>query len=36
MDHRHLNHDRRTLAAIDDLIARGYWDDWASAMRITC
>jgi hypothetical protein len=29
MQHRHLNHERLTLAAIDDLIARGGWDDWA-------
>lgn len=30
MQHRHLNHERLTLAAIDDLIARGRWDDWAA------
>jgi len=30
MQHRHLNHQRLTLAAIDDLIARGRWDDWAA------
>lgn len=29
MDHRHLNHQRFTLAAIDDVISRGRWDDWA-------
>ena len=29
MKHRHLNHERFTLAAIDDVIARGRWDDWA-------
>jgi hypothetical protein len=29
MLHRHLNHERFTLAAIDDLIARGQWLDWA-------
>lgn len=28
MLHRHLNHERLTLAAIDDVIARGRWDDW--------
>ncbi|HNG55609.1 MAG TPA: hypothetical protein PLR85_19675 [Nitrospira sp.] len=28
MDHRHLNHDRLTLAAIDDIICRGKWRDW--------
>ena len=29
MLHRHLNHQRYTLAAIDDAIARGRWGDWA-------
>ncbi len=29
MLHRHLNHERFTLAAIDDVILRGRWDDWA-------
>ena len=29
MLHRHLNHQRFTLAAIDDLISRGRWRDWA-------
>ena len=29
MLHRHLNHQRHTLAAIDDVIARGQWSDWA-------
>ncbi len=29
MQHRHLNHQRFTLAAIDDVIARGKWLDWA-------
>ena len=29
MLHRHLNHQRFTLAAIDDLILRGKWNDWA-------
>lgn len=28
MLHRHLNHQRLTLAAIDDLIARGCRADW--------
>lgn len=28
MIHRHLNHDGLTLAAIDDLIARGRQADW--------
>jgi hypothetical protein len=27
--HRHLNHQGFTLAAIDSLIARGQWRDWA-------
>jgi len=26
--HRHLNHSDFTLAAIDDIIARGRLDDW--------
>ena len=29
MQHRHLNHSRFTAAAIDDIIARGQWRDWA-------
>ena len=29
MQHRHLNHERFTLAAIDDVIARGKRPDWA-------
>jgi hypothetical protein len=29
MHHRHLNHERYTLAAVDDVIARGKWRDWA-------
>jgi len=29
MHHRHLNHQRFTLAAIDDVISRGRWQDWA-------
>lgn len=33
MLHRHLNHQDLTLAAIDDLIARGRWDDWARLRR---
>ena len=28
MLHRHLNHQRFTLAAIDDAISRGRWKDW--------
>ena len=28
MHHRHLNHERFTLAAIDDVIARGKRQDW--------
>ena len=28
MLHRHLNHQRFTLAAIDDVISRGRWIDW--------
>lgn len=33
MLHRHLNHQRLTLAAIDDVIARGRWQDWADLRR---
>jgi hypothetical protein len=33
MFHRHLNHQRYTLAAIDNVIARGRWDDWAELRR---
>ena len=29
MRHRHLNHSPLTLAAIDDIIARGQWRNWA-------
>lgn len=29
MLHRHLNHQTFTLPAIDDIIARGRWQDWA-------
>lgn len=29
MKHRHLNHQGFTLAAIDDIISRGKWEDWA-------
>jgi len=28
MKHRHLNHEGYTLAAIDDVISRGVWQDW--------
>jgi hypothetical protein len=28
MEHRHLNHQELTLAAIDDIIARGKRADW--------
>jgi hypothetical protein len=33
MLHRHLNHQRFTLAAIDDVISRGRWQDWATLRR---
>jgi hypothetical protein len=33
MHHRHLNHQRLTLAAIDDIISRGKWQDWAELRR---
>jgi hypothetical protein len=32
MNHRHLNHSRFTLAAIDDVIDRGQRDSWASLL----
>ena len=32
MEHRHLNHSNYSLAAIDDVIARGTLADW-QAMR---
>ncbi len=28
MNHRHLNHQNLTLAAMDDIIERGGWQDW--------
>lgn len=33
MRHRHLNHERFTLAAIDDIVDRGRWHDWAELRR---
>lgn len=30
MQHRHLNHEQYTLAAIDDVIDRGKRQDWAA------
>lgn len=33
MRHRHLNHERYTLAAIDDIILRGKWEDWVDLRR---
>jgi hypothetical protein len=33
MQHRHLNHDQFTLAAIDDVIARGKRQDWEELRR---
>ena len=33
MLHRHLNHQRCTLAAIDDVIARGGLGDWVDLRR---
>ncbi|MDE0008988.1 MAG: hypothetical protein F4Y86_13175 [Gammaproteobacteria bacterium] len=29
MEHRHLNHHGYTAAAVDDIISRGRWQDWA-------
>jgi hypothetical protein len=33
MKHRHLAHEQFTLAAIDDIIARGKRVDWAELRR---
>ncbi len=33
MQHRHLNHEDFTLAAIDDVIGRGKRQDWAELRR---
>jgi len=33
MLHRHLTHQQLTLAAIDDIIARGKRRDWAALRR---
>ncbi len=33
VQYRHLNHQRFTLAAIDDVIRRGRWRDWAELRR---
>lgn len=33
MLHRHLTHQRYTLAAIDDVIIRGKWNDWAELRK---
>lgn len=33
MEHRHLNHERLTLAAIDDIIGRGKHTDWIALRR---
>jgi hypothetical protein len=34
MLHRHLNHERYTLAALDDLIERGKREDWAKLRSV--
>ena len=33
MEHRHLNHQELTLAAIDDIISRGKRSDWEELRR---
>lgn len=33
MLHRHLNHERFTLPAIEDVISRGRWRDWSDLRR---
>jgi hypothetical protein len=34
MRHRHLTHQEFTLAAIDDVIARGKRQDWAELRKV--
>lgn len=34
MQHRHLNHEGYTLAAIDDIIARGKRKDWSELRSV--
>ncbi len=34
MKHRHLDHQELTLAAIDDVIARGRRSDWAELRQV--
>ncbi len=33
MLHRHLYHQQLSLAAIDDVISHGQWDDWVDLRR---
>jgi len=33
MEHRHLNHQDYTLAAIDDIIGRGGRADWSDLLQ---
>ncbi len=33
MKHRHLNHEAFTLAAIEDILARGSMPDWAPLLH---
>lgn len=33
MQHRHLNHQQYTLAAIDDVIGRGKRQEWAALRK---
>lgn len=33
VQHRHLNHQAFTPAAVDDIISRGRWQDWAEMRR---
>ncbi len=34
MQHRHLNHQRYTPAAIDNIISSGKRDDWADLRQV--
>jgi len=33
MHHRHINYEDFNLVAIDDVISRGVWKDWADLRR---
>ena len=33
MQHRHLNHENYTPAAVDDIVSRGRWQDWVDLRK---